>query len=140
MSLPGSQARGGRGRRWASRVLILAGVLISLALVGERTASSSMRWGHARIDEVGDGTPRLALALNGVVSAYHTVQNGSDATVEMLSLLVAGITLIGSARWLERRHRRERAKAERAADSRDVVLAVLRPQSHADPTARRAAR
>lgn len=140
MSQPESNQRGTRGPRWVNRVLIGIGVVVSLALVGENTALSSVRWGYAKAHELEGRTSQLALALNGVVTAYHTVRGWSDATIEMLSLVLVGFTLIGTARWLDRRHRREQAQADRTKDTREAVLAVLRPQSHAESTTRRAAR
>lgn len=134
----------GRASVWLRRSVLLGAVVLSLAMVGNPAAARGQ--GPLPSDApsgVADdsGGPGLMLALNGIGALHRSVASWSDGTAESVFLLVLGVGLIGTGRWLGRARRQDGDRAVPSSATTPQEATILRPEeTRVMPFARRAAR
>lgn len=133
----------GRVSVWLRRFVLLGAVVLSLAMVGNPAAARGQ--GALTCDApsaVADaGGAGLMLALNGIGALHRSVASWSDGTAESVFLLVLGVGLIGTGRWLGRGRRQDGARALPSSATTPREATILRPEdTRVMPFAKRAAR
>lgn len=122
--------------QWLRRALLLAGVVLSLAMVGDpavagtRSSSSpdpsSGLW-------MNPGRSGVTLAMNTVGAMYRSIDQWSDGATEAISLLALGLGLIGAGRVLgQKRHATQSALS--APETHGRADDVLKPHDIAVPS------
>jgi hypothetical protein len=124
--------------------VLLGAVVLSLAMVGNPAAARGQ-------GPVPSGAPSgviedsgrtgLMLALNSIGALHRSVVSWSDGTAESVFLLVLGVGLIGTGRWLGRERRQEGNRALPSSATTPLEASILRPEDNrVMPFAKRAAR
>jgi len=107
---------------WIRRAALVGSIVVSLAVAGERAVARGGGAGRADagIESVSNGSyPGLTLAAQFVAAAYRSGARASDAAVEIVSLLVLGLSLIIGGQALARGRRPSDAEAPGPPDRRD---------------------
>jgi ABC-type uncharacterized transport system permease subunit len=124
--------------------MLIGGIVISLALVGDRTAAGARNAGAEPSWTAAPGgvtATGLALAIHAYGTARRTAVSFVSGTSESLLLLALGTALIGAGRLLGRRRQDRRNESLSSGATAGMTAAVLRPlRPRAKPMSQEAAR
>jgi hypothetical protein len=114
-----------RRRHWIRRAVLLCSVAVSLVLIGDQTLAGALSETAVRAPSLTSAIqPNFALFVGLAISVYQSAGSLSERSVEVVSLIVLGLSLLGGGRALARRRHMpadSRAALSGAATRPDVA-------------------